>query len=342
MNAIEKSEIEDNFKKWNIPRPQQDYMVVIHCSTYNHGRYIEDALKGFVMQQTKFPFCAIVIDDGSTDNAPEIIRRYAELYPENIKPILLGENHMQHGKSRDPYFKEWWSVAKYIAMCEGDDYWTDPLKLQKQVDFLEEHEEYVLAFHDASMIDKDENLIEKSEITFLYTEKMCRDWSEFDLMCGSTPPTSTVMYKQTVFSKIMYEMQNAKKLINGDTIIASLMGKYGKGKFMSDIQNSVYRLHPDSVWHMKSELYKRINSYKTYTFLESVHKKNVDVKKYLFNLRLGLLKGVIRIYIKDRNIKEFILYYLMILNMLFVKFKIKTMYQVSLDVVYWLKHKNDK
>lgn len=320
----------------------KNIMVSVSCLVYNHEPYLRQCFDGFVMQQTTFPIEILVHDDASTDHSADIIREYTEKYPDLFKPIFQTENQYSKGVKISMEYQIPRAKGKYIAMCEGDDYWTDPLKLQKQVDFLEGHEDYVLAFHDASMIDKDENLIEKSEITFLYTEKMCRDWSEFDLMCGSTPPTSTVMYKQTVFSKIMYEMRNAKKLINGDTIIASLMGKYGKGKFMSDIQNSVYRLHPDSVWHMKSELYKRINSYKTYTFLESVHKKNVDVKKYLFNLRLGLLKGVIRIYIKDGNIKEFILYYLMILNMLFVKFKIKTMYQVSLDVVYWLKHKNDK
>ena len=149
--TIENKTVEENFIKWNIPHPMQDYMVVVHCSTYNHGKYIEDALKGFVMQQTNFPFCAIVIDDGSTDDAPAIIRQYAEQYPDIIKPILLGENHMQHGKSRNPYFDEWHNVAKYIAMCEGDDYWTDPLKLQKQVDFLEEHEDVGLCYTDCDI-----------------------------------------------------------------------------------------------------------------------------------------------------------------------------------------------
>lgn len=145
--TIDSNTIEENFVKWKIPRPTRDYMVVVHCSTYNHGKYIEDALKGFVMQQTSFPFCAIIIDDGSTDDAPNIIRKYAESYPEIIKPILLGENHMQHGKSRNPYFDEWHNAAKYIAFCEGDDYWIDPLKLQKQVDFLEAHNEYSLCCH---------------------------------------------------------------------------------------------------------------------------------------------------------------------------------------------------
>ena len=94
--------VQENIKKWNIPQPDKEYTVLIHCTTYNHGQYIEDALKGFVMQKTNFPFCAIIIDDCSTDNNAEIIKSYAEKYPDIIKPILLGENHMQHGLLRDP------------------------------------------------------------------------------------------------------------------------------------------------------------------------------------------------------------------------------------------------
>lgn len=135
-------EIQANIKKWNIPMPQQDYMVVVQCSTYNHEKYIEDALKGFVMQKTNFSFCALVTDDCSTDGTADIIKKYAAEYPDIIIPILLGENHMQHKKSRDPYIGPWHKRAKYFAICEGDDYWTDPMKLQKQVDFLEEHNEY--------------------------------------------------------------------------------------------------------------------------------------------------------------------------------------------------------
>lgn len=138
-----------NIKDWNIPFPKQKYEVLVHCSTYNHERYIESALNGFVMQKTNFPFCAIIIDDCSTDHTPEIILNYAKEYPDIIKPILLGENHMQHGKLRDPYFIEWHKSTKYTAQCEGDDYWMDPMKLQRQYDFMESHPEYSLCFHNS-------------------------------------------------------------------------------------------------------------------------------------------------------------------------------------------------
>lgn len=333
MDTNDKKIIEENFIKWNIPRPQQDYMVVIHCSTYNHGKYIEDALKGFVMQQTKFPFCAIVIDDGSTDNATEIIRRYAELYPENIKPILLGENHMQHGKSRDPYFKEWWSVAKYIAMCEGDDYWTDPLKLQKQVDFLEENGDYVLSFHDARIIDEEGNLITESKIKLNLTEKMYRDWSDFDLMCGYTPFTPTVVYRREVRAKVGREMYKAKGLINGDTIVASLIGKYGKGKFHNDIQNSVCRVQRGGIWQMKSDLYKSINQYKTYTFLQRIHKNRI-VKRKMRTLRLSLCSKIVLLSDADKSFFVNVRYYLRMLFLAFVCCDIKIVHNTNKGIIY--------
>ena len=128
----------------NIPYPTQDYMVNISCMTYNHEKYIEDALKGFVMQKTNFSFCALVIDDASTDGTAEIIRKYEKEYPDIIKAVYLNENHYSQHKSKREYYTPWRERSKYIAICEGDDYWIDPYKLQKQVDYLEEHPEYGL------------------------------------------------------------------------------------------------------------------------------------------------------------------------------------------------------
>ena len=114
-------------------------LVAIHCLVYNHEPYLRDCFEGFVMQQTNFPFVAIVHDDASTDNSAAIIREYEEKYPDIIKPIYEAEN--QYSK-RDGSVTRIMNAAidatgaKYVAMCEGDDYWTDPLKLQKQVDFL--------------------------------------------------------------------------------------------------------------------------------------------------------------------------------------------------------------
>ena len=132
-------------------------LVAIRCITYNHEPYIRDALEGFVMQQTNFPFVAIVHDDASTDCTADIIREYAAKYPHIIKPIYETENQYSKGDGSMPRMMNRAVVAtgaKYIALCEGDDYWTDPLKLQKQVDFLESHPDYSLVFHSVKFINE--------------------------------------------------------------------------------------------------------------------------------------------------------------------------------------------
>lgn len=120
--------------------------VLVKCYTYNHEKYIEQALMGFVMQKTDFPFLALVIDDCSTDGNVKIIRKYEDKYPEIIKGIYLTENHYSKGKSTTVYTEPYEKEAEYIALCEGDDFWTDPLKLQKQHDELEAHPECTICF----------------------------------------------------------------------------------------------------------------------------------------------------------------------------------------------------
>ena len=124
-------------------------LVSIRCLVYNHGPYLRQCLDGFVMQKTNFAFEAIVHDDASTDNSAEIIREYAEKYPDIIKPIYETENQYskKDGSLNRIMIEAIHPDAKYIAMCEGDDYWIDPLKLQKQVDFLEKNPDYVYSCH---------------------------------------------------------------------------------------------------------------------------------------------------------------------------------------------------
>lgn len=125
-------------------------LVSIRCMVYNHEPYLRQCLDGFVMQQTSFPFEAIVHDDASTDGSAAIILEYAEKYPDIIKPIIETENQYskEDGTIRRIIDAAMHPDSKYIALCEGDDYWTDPQKLQIQVSFLEEHPDYSLATHD--------------------------------------------------------------------------------------------------------------------------------------------------------------------------------------------------
>ncbi len=113
--------------------------VSILCNTYNHEKYIRDALEGFVMQKTDFPFEVLIHDDASTDTTADIIREYEKRYPDIIKPIYQTENQYSQGIIISKTFQYPRIRGKYSAICEGDDYWTDPLKLKKQIDALESH-----------------------------------------------------------------------------------------------------------------------------------------------------------------------------------------------------------
>ena len=115
----------------------ENIMVSILCTAYNHEKYIRQCLDGFVMQKTNFKFEVIIHDDASTDNTANIIREYEEKYPEIIKPIYQKENQYSKKAGITKNFTLPKARGKYIAICEGDDFWTDKYKLQKQVDTLE-------------------------------------------------------------------------------------------------------------------------------------------------------------------------------------------------------------
>jgi len=121
--------------------------------TYNHEKYIADAIESFLMQKTDFAYEIIIHDDASTDNTAKIIREYEMKYPEIIKPIYQKENQYSKKVNIEYNFIGPKVRGKYVATCEGDDYWTDPEKLQKQVNFLEKHEDFILCFHAVAIVD---------------------------------------------------------------------------------------------------------------------------------------------------------------------------------------------
>lgn len=127
-------------------------LVTIICTAYNHEKYISDAIDGFLMQKTNFDYEVLVHDDASTDRTAEIIRKYAEEYPQIIIPILQEKNQVSQGVQ---IYKEYLyprGKGKYFAICEGDDYWTDETKLQKQIDFLETHQDYSMCCHNSTRL----------------------------------------------------------------------------------------------------------------------------------------------------------------------------------------------
>ncbi|MDR0499884.1 MAG: CDP-glycerol glycerophosphotransferase family protein [Coriobacteriales bacterium] len=132
---------------------QYEAAVTVICVSYNHQDYIRDALEGFVAQQTNFPFCVYIGDDASTDSTPEILKEYAKRYPGVIIPVLREKNMGAQANLRDLCNR---ITTRYAALCDGDDYWCDPLKLQKQFDCLEEHPEVNACFCNAQILAPDD------------------------------------------------------------------------------------------------------------------------------------------------------------------------------------------
>ena len=140
-------------------------LVSVSCMTYNHAAYLRQCLDPILAQQTSFPFEIVIHDDASTDGTIGIIEEYVAKYPGIIIPIYQKENQYSKGirglPSRYNYPR---CRGKYIAVCEGDDYWTDPQQLQKQVDFLEAHEDYVMTYHDMDVVDQHGSILQQSRI----------------------------------------------------------------------------------------------------------------------------------------------------------------------------------
>lgn len=146
-------------------------LLVVRILVYNHAPFLRDCLNGIVMQETTFPFIAVVHDDASTDGSADIIREYEEKYPHIIKPIYEKEN--QYSK-RDGSLTRVMNAAcrqygpKYHALCEGDDYWTDPRKLQKQVSYLESHPECTLVCSHGVVNCKGQNYVTQEDYRDLH------------------------------------------------------------------------------------------------------------------------------------------------------------------------------
>ncbi len=217
--------------------------VTIRCLTYNHEPYIRQCLEGFVMQQTNFKFEAIVHDDASTDGTAAIVREYAEKYPDIIKPIFQTEN--QYSK-RDGSIRRIMNEhirGKYIAMCEGDDYWIDPLKLQKQVDFLEENEEYGMCYTNLKYLYQKDNKISLSPLPFY------KSTSVYKLIERNHIATPTVLLKSDIYFRYNNEIcpENFKWPM-GDYPLWIYTSIKSKISGLSDI-TTIYRCLEESASH---------------------------------------------------------------------------------------------
>jgi glycosyltransferase involved in cell wall biosynthesis len=217
-------------------------LVSVCCITYNHVDYISEALDSFLMQETNFPFEILVHDDASTDGTKNIILEYAENYPEIIKAVIQTENQYSKAGLIAHRFLFPKAKGKYIALCEGDDYWTDCTKLQKQVQFLEDHPEYVITYTNSQAFNEN-GLV---NIDFGGAK---RDVSADELKKCICLYSLTACFRN-VIKEVPLDLMSARL---GDQVIWSLLGAHGKGKYLADISPAAYRIHEGGVFSMKSK-----------------------------------------------------------------------------------------
>lgn len=227
---------------------QYKHMVCIHCMTYNHEKYLADALEGFVMQKTNFPFVAVVIDDFSTDGTADILRKYETKYPDIIKAVYLQENYYSQRKPKKPFLEPYDSQSKYIAECEGDDYWTDPYKLQKQVDILEADESLMLTCSNRRLVDMEGNTLEDRKAPLIPDKLSCRITMRDYFKYNPCYPTASVVYRNIHSEEVLQKTKHMANPYLGDWTLWIALHCFGDCYYI-DEPLSAYRINPTSVTH---------------------------------------------------------------------------------------------
>ena len=217
-----------------------EIMVSICVLSYNHEKYLRDCLDGVVMQKTTFSIEAWVHDDASTDSSADIIKEYQQKYPDIIKPILQKEN--QYSKKEGSILAKFVypkCSGKYIALCEGDDYWTDPYKLQKQVDFLESHPDFSMCCHGADV--KNETL---QKVDCACEHMTTREYFPVDAFPTWQIPTASIVYRREKVEK--YKIKRASDFFAGDVVLILTCMHVGRVWGVEE-HMSVYRVNAGGV-----------------------------------------------------------------------------------------------
>lgn len=269
------------------------FCVRTYCATFNHESFITDTLKGFVIQETSFPVIYTIVDDASTDRTANMISTFVKehfdleesaiAYEKDTDyghvtfarhktnkncffvVIYLRENHYSQKRSKAPYLTEWMNT-KYIAICEGDDYWIDPLKLQKQVDFMETHLEYSLCFHKVNILSD----LEEERGLFSYIKE--GEYSARQIYLGWIVPTCSALWRNDG-----KPLENHPSVVFGDIYIWLQLAERGKLYCMGFV-GATYRRHCGSA-SSGYQVQTSIKLYEQYKYFERRFPELKDVSR---------------------------------------------------------------
>ena len=282
---------------------QEEIMVSICCLVYNHEKYIQKCLDGFLMQKTDFKFEVLIHDDASTDRSQEIIREYEKKYPDIIKPIYQKENQYSKGIKVSYEYQFPRAKGKYVAMCEGDDYWCNPNKLQRQVDIMEENADITICGHQVRCISEDGKQLKrlcteeiKTTCALSSREAMRQLVHMYD---GPFFQTSSFLMRDTLINEINNNMPSFMKNCKVGDYPMLLLGIAHGNIYYLDEEMSCYRL--DSVESFTKKMNKNIEIrydvikknietyqlYNEYTKLQFADLINERICKYELHLYQG-------------------------------------------------------
>ncbi len=264
-------------------------LVSISCITYNHENFIREALDGFLMQKTTFAFEIIIHDDASHDRTAKIIQEYEVRFPNIIFPIYQSENQYSKGINPGNQIIIPKCRGKYIAICEGDDYWTDPYKLQKQVDFLEANPGFSLCFHNSFI--KHEGLKGKDR---LFCKNIVNEITDIkDVIETWYIPSASMVFRNELISPLPDWFND---IYNGDYALHLLLAHKGKIKYFNEVM-SVYRKNSGALSggvaknfiYVNNEIIKLLNYfdiYSHYVYNDNIKKRILVIEKENSYLRI--------------------------------------------------------
>lgn len=306
-------------------------MVFVQCATFNHHAYIEDAMNGFAMQKTNFPFLCAIVDDASTDGAQDVIKKYFQAnfdLTENGKTddyvMTLGQhktnknchfvvlylkyNHYSIAKEKTPYYSKWHNNSKYIALCEGDDYWIAEDKLQRQLEALETHPECSIAFCTVQMVSVRKELLKATIPTNNDIKPVIvnlGNYTKSEYGYGRwTFHTSSFFFRKTLYAGIIdIRKKEFKNFPYGDMPLLLYCLLQGKGYYVKQVMscyrvlsggyNSYIRAHPEVAIKHENMLIQALNDFNALTN-----------KKYSKWINFRILRAEVGIFQKKNEFKR--------------------------------------
>jgi glycosyltransferase involved in cell wall biosynthesis len=294
-----------------------DPVVSISCITYNHELYIRDAIEGFLIQETDFPFEILIHDDASTDGTADIIREYETRYPDIIKPIYQIENQHSKGVKISVTYNYPRVSGAFIAVCEGDDFWTDPKKLQTQVEALDKYPECDITFHPAVAIDPTGT----SQTICHYGSRVSVHPAERVIAGGGGyMPTASIVMKSHLIEPLTSFQKRFPGAPVGDAITQAI-GSAGGGAIYVPRSASVYRRMVPGSWSARKraipgstslyffsiiEMNRNLDAFLEYRYHESFRTKvnTFMTHKMFFNRELSL-DDKRKAFVRHRDLFDF-------------------------------------